>query len=128
MIRRIFLPSGNTFLARGPYILSFLLLHVIFLTALFSLANISIVPLLCILLYTYVKININAQRCRDSGAKGRYVVIASILVYLVSLVVAGAGFVADDDCMLIGFRIYCTYDVLLFFFFMLAPTEVKTAN
>ncbi len=57
-----------------------------------------------------VKININAQRCRDSGGKARYIVIASILVYFASLVVAGLGYVGDDDCMLLGVRIYCAYD------------------
>lgn len=125
MIRRIFLPSGKTCLMRGSYILIFLLLHIIFLLAFFSLVGIPVVPLLCILIYTWVKININAQRCRDSGGKARYIVISSILVYFASLVVAGLGYVGDDDCMLLGVRIYFAYDGLVFFFLMLAPTQIK---
>ncbi|WOZ77308.1 hypothetical protein [Kosakonia sacchari] len=125
MIRRIFLPSGKTCLARGPYILIFLLLHILFLMVAFNVAELPVLPLVCFLLYTYLKLNINAQRCRDSGAKGRYVVIFSLLVYLASLAVAATGVVSDVECVSLGIRIYFGYDVLVFFVFMLAPTQLK---
>ncbi|MFS2148897.1 hypothetical protein [Kosakonia cowanii] len=128
MIRRIFWPTGKACLARKPYFLTFMLLHIVFLIAMVSVAKLPILPLLCLLVYTWVKININAQRCRDSGLKGRYVVILSILVYLISPVVSAAGFVLDDEYLLLGAQIYIWFDGLVFFMFMFAPTEVKTAN
>lgn len=128
MFGRIFLPSGKSTLARGPYILIYLLLHVIFFIAFFSVTGIPVLPLLILLLYTWVKVNINAQRCRDSGGKGRYVVILSLLAYLAAIVVASTGFAMDDDCMLLGIRIYFGFDGFVFFIFLLAPTQLKTTN
>lgn len=128
MLGRIFLPSGKTCLARGPYILIYLLLHVVFFIAFFSLAGTPVLPLLLLLLYNWVKVNINAQRLRDSGLKGRYMVILSVLAYLVAVVAAATGFALSDDCMLLGIRIYFGFDSVVFLILVLAPTQLKTTN
>ncbi|WP_231564349.1 hypothetical protein [Enterobacter sp. Bisph1] len=125
MFRRIFLPSGKTCLARGPYILTFLLLHILFLTIAFNVASLPVLPLVCLVLYTYLKLNTNAQRFRDSGQKGRYIVIISLLVYVVALGITRANITSDDDCLNLGIRIYFGYDLLVFVFFMLAPTQLN---
>ena len=125
MLRRIFLPSGKTCLARGPYILTFLLLHILFLTIAFNVASLPVLPLGCFVLYTYLKLNTNAQRFRDSGLKGRNIVILSLVFYLISLVVAAYGIVDDEECVSLGIRIYFGFDVMVFFILMLAPTQLK---
>lgn len=128
MFGRIFLPSGKTCLARGPYILSYLLLHVIFFILFFCATGIPVLPLLLLVLYNWVKININAQRLRDSGQKGRYMVILSVLAYLVAIIVASCGFVRSEDCMLLGVRIYFGFDAFVFFILILAPGQLKTTS
>ncbi|MGY5959024.1 DUF805 domain-containing protein [Kosakonia sp. BK9b] len=125
MIRSIFLPSGNTCLTRGPYILTFILLHIIYLTIALNLDEWPIVLLICMLVYTWVKVNINAQRSRDSGAKARYVVTASIVVYLVSAVL---GYFFGADCASLAYKLNIGFDLLVFLIFTLAPTQLKTTN
>ncbi|WP_342325667.1 hypothetical protein AAEY27_21205 [Kosakonia sp. BYX6] len=125
MIGRIFLPSGFACLTRGPYILAYVLLHVIYFAVAFNVDEFLVPLVLCMLLYTYLKVNINAQRGRDSGLKARYVVILSVLIYLGCAVM---GFFFGDDCASLAVRINIGFDLLVFFMFLLAPTQLKTTN
>lgn len=125
MLSKVFLPSGKTCLGRGPYILIFVVLHVIYLTVAFQLDEMPTLFLLSFLLFTYIKININAQRARDSGLKGRYVVIPSLIIYLASAVL---GYFFGEDCTSLGVKIGNGFDLLVFFIFLLAPGQQKTTR
>lgn len=125
MTGRIFLPSAEARLTRGPYILAYVLLHLIYFVIAFNLDEFPILLLMCMLIYTYLKVNINAQRSRDSGLKGRYVVLPSVVIYLGCGVL---GFFFGADCASIGVRINISFDMLVFFVFLLAPTQLKTTN
>jgi hypothetical protein len=100
-------------------------LHLIYFVIAFNLDEFPILLLLCMLIYTYLKVNINAQRGRDSGLKGRYVVLPSVVIYLGCGVL---GFFFGADCASIGVRINISFDMLVFFVFLLAPTQLKTTN
>lgn len=125
MISRIFLPSGKTRLMRGPYILIFILLHIIYLSLAFSLDERPIILLLSILLFTYLKLNINAQRTRDSGLKARYVIIPSVFIYLASV---GLGFFFGAECESMAVKLSNGFDFLLFLILVLAPTHEQSAG
>lgn len=125
MISRIFLPSGKTRLMRGPYILIFILLHIIYLSLAFSLDERPIILLLSMLLFTYLKLNINAQRTRDSGLKARYVIIPSVFIYLASV---GLGFFFGAECESMAVKLSNGFDFLLFLILVLAPTHEQSAG
>lgn len=125
MMSRIFLPSGKTRLMRGPYILIYILLHVIYLSLAFNLDEHPVILLLCMLLYTYLKVNINAQRSRDSGLKARYVIITSIMIYSASTVL---GFFFGAECESIAIKLSNGFDFLVFLLLLLAPTHDKPAD
>ena len=125
MISRIFLPSGKTRLMRGPYILIYILLHIIYLSLAFNLDERPIILLLSMLLFTYLKLNINAQRTRDSGLKDRYVIIPSVLIYLASV---GLGFFFGAECESMAVKLSNGFDFLLFLILVLAPTHEQSAG
>lgn len=125
MISRIFLPSGKTRLMRGPYILIYILLHIIYLSLAFNLDERPIILLLSMLLFTYLKLNINAQRTRDSGLKARYVIIPSVLIYLASI---GLGFFFGAECESMAVKLSNGFDFLLFLILVLAPTHEQSAG
>ncbi|MBV8876023.1 MAG: hypothetical protein JO014_25235 [Metakosakonia sp.] len=124
MMRSIIFPSGETRLMRLPYILIYILLHVIYLSLAFNLDERPIILLLCMLLFTYLKVNINAQRTRDSGLKARFVVIPSIVIYLASSVL---GYFFGAECESLAVRLSNGFDFLLFLILILAPTQEKSA-
>lgn len=125
MISRIFLPSGKTRLMRGPYILIYILLHIIYLSLAFNLDEHPIILLLSMLLFTYLKLNINAQRTRDSGLKAHYVIIPSVLIYLASV---GLGFFFGAECESMAVKLSNGFDFLLFLILVLAPTHEQSAG
>ena len=51
MTGRIFLPSAEARLTRGPYILAYVLLHLIYFVIAFNLDKFPILLLLCMLIY-----------------------------------------------------------------------------
>lgn len=124
MMRSIIFPSGETRLMRLPYILIYILLHVIYISLAFNLDERPIILLLCMLLFTYLKVNINAQRTRDSGLKARFVVIPSIVIYLASSVL---GYFFGAECESLAVRLSNGFDFLLFLILILAPTQEKSA-
>ncbi|MGK9174446.1 hypothetical protein KXR87_14620 [Yokenella regensburgei] len=124
MMRRIILPSGKKRLMRRPYIVLYILLHVIFLSLAFNLDERPIILLSCMVLFTYLKVNINAQRTRDSGLKARYVVIPSVVIYLAS---AGLGFFFGAECESLAVKVGNGFDFLLFLILLLAPTHEDPA-
>ena len=123
-MRSIIFPSGETRLMRLPYILIYILLHVIYISLAFNLDERPIILLLCMLLFTYLKVNINAQRTRDSGLKARFVVIPSIVIYLASSVL---GYFFGAECESLAVRLSNGFDFLLFLILILAPTQEKSA-
>ncbi|XTZ38416.1 hypothetical protein ACQYRI_21335 [Salmonella enterica] len=125
MIRNIFLPSGKTSLSRAPYILFYILLHIIYLTIVFNLDESPVPFLLCIIAFAFLKMNINAQRARDSGIKARYVVIPSLLVYFGAAIV---GYAADEEYVNAAIKINNGFDCIVFLMLVLAPTQQKLNN
>lgn len=118
VIRKIITPTGKLELTQKPYIILTLIIYVMQIT------TAAIVPfpwaVAPLLMFTYLHVNINAQRARDSGIKGRYIVLLSIAVYILSTILI---FFFGDDCQSVGIKINLGFDLSLCLILAIAPSK-----
>jgi len=123
-LKKIIIPTTTSELTRKPYILFTALLYTVQLLLLI-VSDSKTFKLTLILVFTYLHINISAQRARNSGLQARYVVILSLVVYILSTILIG---IYGNDCMSIGARTNLVFDITLIFLLALAPPAPSIEN
>lgn len=117
ILRKIITPTGALELTQKPYIILTFLIYIIQFTLLATVSA-ELLQLSLLLFASYLHINMNAQRIRNSGLRARYMIILSIMIYVLSAILIH---IFGDDCESIGIKLNVGYDLLLIFILAIAP-------